>query len=155
MKKKIYLIISILYISLILAGCSKEDPAREQFKTDFENFCINISTLDTSINNIDATADDAKEELLLYLDQLTVEFENLAKLDFPEEFDYLEPLADEAYNYMAEAASAYHTAYGGETFAENYSNYAYENYARAYKRVQIILTYLHGNEVEDSDLTSE
>ena len=153
MKSKIIMICSIL-LCLLLSGCGR-DPALEQFKEDFEVFCINISTLDTSINSIDPSADDAKEKLLDYIDQLDSEFQNLAQMDFPEEFDYLEPLADSADQYMSEAASAYHTAYSGETYAENYNDYAYENYKRAYKRIQVLIAYLHGEEPQDADLADE
>ncbi len=154
MKRKIYSVISTFFLCLLLSGCGR-DPELDQFKEDFEIFCINISTLDTSINNIDPAADDAKSKLLGYIDQLDSEFQNLAQMDFPEEFDYLESLADDASAYMSEAASAYHTAYSGEVYAENYNDYAYENYKRAYKRIQILITYLHGDELQDADLTDE
>lgn len=154
MKRAILGFLAILLPCLFLAGCGT-DKDLEKFRTDFENFCINISALDTAINGIDAESEDAKNELLKYIDQLNAEFATLAAMDFPEEFDALEPLAEEAGSYMAEAASAYHTAYEGETFAENYSDYAYENYMRAYRRVQIIITYLHGEEPQDADLTSD
>ncbi len=153
MKKKALRLLFLVCICLLLVGCGKDDEELEQFRTDIENFCINISTLDTAINKIDASSDNAKEELLGYIDQLEEEFLTLASLDFPEDFDYLEPLAAEASSYMAEAASAYHTAYSGEEFAQNYSDYAYENYKRAYKRVQIIITYLHGESPQDAGLT--
>ena len=35
------------------------------------------------------------------------------------------------------------------------ADYAGENYARAYKRIQIILAFLHGEQPEDEDLTIE
>ena len=35
------------------------------------------------------------------------------------------------------------------------AEYAKENYSRAYKRVQIIISFLHGEEPQDPDLTIE
>lgn len=143
-----------LILSLILTGCGK-DPELTRFKTNFENFCINISTLDTSINNINAESDTAITELLGYIDELENQFTLLANLDFPEEFDYLEELADQAGDYMKEAASSYHEAYANDTYDASVSEYAYKNYKRAYKRIQIILIYLHGEEPQDEDLISD
>lgn len=154
MKKCLCILSILLLICTILSGCGKDEEL-ENFSQDFENFCINISTLDTSINNIDANNEKAKEELLYYIDQLDAQFRSLAALDFPEKFDDLEALAKQASEYMSEAASAYHTAYSGDTYAENYNDYAYEYYKRAYRRVQVIITYLHGEEPQDADLTEE
>lgn len=153
MKKKGKVLSAVLASCLMLTGC-REDPELTRFKNDFENFCVNVSTLDTSINNIDADSDTATDELLDYINQMEDEFENLAAIDFPEEFDYLEELADQASEYMTEAASSYQKAFSGE-YQENLGDYAYKNYKRAYKRIQIILIYLHGEEPQDEDLLSE
>ena len=144
----------VLMLSLILCGCG-EDPELTRFKTNFENFCINVSTLDDSINNIDASSDTATEELLRYIGLLDEQFKALANLDFPDEFDYLEELADQASEYMSEASSSYQKAYAEDTYDASMSEYAYKNYKRAYKRIQIILIYLHGEEPQDEDLISE
>ena len=154
MKNKLQLIAAALVMGLSLTGCG-EDPQLAQFKTEIEDFCTNISELDTSINKIDAASDTASEELLGYLDQLDVEFQKLAAIDFPEEFDYLENLSDEASEYMTEAVSSYHTVYSSGSYDETTADYAHENYSRAYKRVQVIITFLHGEKPEDADLTIE
>ena len=138
-------------LSFLLTGCG-EDKELTQFKEAFESFCIEVSTLDTAINKIDASDENAEKELLGYIDRLENEFEKLAQLNFPEEFQYLENLSDEASGYMKEAAKAYHTAYEGESFASNYNDYAFENYKRAYRRIQIILAYLHGEDPKEAGL---
>lgn len=153
-KHKIVLIMSLLLSGLLLSGCG-EDSELKQFKADIDSFCTNISELDTSINNIDAESETASQELLGYLDQLDIEFENFATIDFPEEFDYLEHLSDEASDYMKEAVSSYHDAYSNGAYNEHTAEYAHENYSRAYRRVQIIITFLHGEEPEDADLNIE
>ncbi len=151
MKRKIAAAIAVLYLCLTVTGCG-EDPELALFKASFENFCINVSTLDTCINQIDAQSDTASEELLGYIDQLNEQFQLLASLDFPEEFDYLEELSDQAGEYMATATSSYHEAYADGSFDRYKSDYAYANYKRAYKRVQIIIIYLHGETPQDEDL---
>lgn len=56
---------------------------------------------------------------------------------------------------MSTAVSSYHDAYSGEFYDESAAAYASENYSRAYKRVQIIITFLHGDIPEDVDLQME
>lgn len=154
MKTRINTLMIGLLLCFVLSGCGS-DPALEQFKNEMDAFCTSISQIDTSINNVDATSEYATVELLGYLDDLDKEFQNFAELDFPEEFDYLESLADEASNYMTTAVTNYHEAYGNNTYNETTAEYAKENYSRAYKRIQIIISFLHGEEPEDVDLTTE
>lgn len=151
---KLRVICAVLLSALLLTGCG-EDPALTQFRKSMDDFCTKISEIDTSINNIDAQSDGAADELLSYLDELDLVFQSFARLDFPEEFDYLENLAQESSQYMTEAVSSYHNAYSNGSYNEYMADYAGENYARAYKRIQIILAFLHGEQPEDEDLTIE
>ena len=152
MQKKLVLLTAGLIMSTLLGGCGK-DSELTQFKKDIDTFCTDISTLDTAMNNVDATAVTAKAELLGYLDDLDEKFKEFAALDFPEEFDYLEALADESSEYMTEAVTYYHKTYDeAATFNEANANYAQENYSRALKRVQSIITFLHGEEPADMDI---
>ena len=43
----------------------------------------------------------------------------------------------------------------GEEYENSVADLAKENYARAYKRIQIIITFLHGEEPEDVNLTTQ
>ncbi len=152
MKKKILCLICSLSALSLLCSCGK-DPALTQLKNDVDTFCTNISNIDTAINNIDAESDNATSELLTNLDKLDEEFMNFAELDFPEEFDYLETLADEASSYMTEAVESYHDVYSENAYNEYTAEYAKENYSRAYKRIQIIIAFLHGEDPESIGLT--
>lgn len=152
MKKRIIILFASAMMLLLLVGCGN-DPALSQFKIDIDNFCSKVSEIDTSMNNIDVTSEYAADELLRYLDNLNAEFTAFAELDFPEEFDYLEELADEAGNYMNEAVTNYHKTYEGDSYNESYAEYAAANYERAYKRVQIIISFLHGQEPENVNLS--
>ena len=151
MKTKINAIALGLFTALFLSGCGS-DPELTQFKNEIDDFCTSISEIDTAINNVDATSEHAATELLKHLDDLEKEFQEFAKVDFPEEYDYLENLADEAGEYMTTAVANYHEAYSNNSYNEYTAEYARENYSRAYKRIQIIITFLHGEEPEDVDL---
>lgn len=150
MKKRI---IALLVSAMMLLGGCGSDPALSQFKIDIDNFCTKVSEIDASINGIDAQSEYATTELLKYLDDLDAEFSAFAELDFPEEYDYLEELADEAGSYMTEAVANYHKTYEDDSYNETYAEYAAANYERAYKRVQIIISFLHGEEPEDVNIT--
>lgn len=151
MKNKICLFIAAALTVLSLSAC-EEDPELAQFRVDIENFCTRVSEIDTSINSIDPLSDNAVSELLSNLDELDGVFKSFANLDFPEEYDYLEGLAQESSAYMTEAVSSYHSAYSDNSYNEAMADYAKENYSRAYKRIQIIITFLHGEEPDDTDL---
>ena len=154
MNQKIRVLLAAGLSSILLAGCG-EDPAAAQFQQSMDAFCTKISEIDTSINSIDAQSDNAPSELLSYLDQLDAAFQTFGSLDFPEDFNYLEEIADESSAYMTEAVANYHTAYGGGSYDEYTAAYAKQCYSRAYKRVQIIITFLHGETPDDADLTIE
>lgn len=154
MKNKILAITAGLLTAMALTACGK-DPELTQFREEIDAFCTEISDIDTSINNVDAESDNAADEILGYLDQLDQDFQDFAALDFPTEFDYLESMADEASEYMTTAVQSYHDAFSNGGYNQLTADYAKENYARAYKRIQIIITFLHGEQPEDVNLTTE
>lgn len=146
MKNKFLLLLSVLLLSISLTGCG-EDPKLTKFKNDINSFCEDIAILDTNINNIDATNENASDELLDYLDQLDQSFKVLAEISVPEEYAYIEELSDEASTYMTTAVAAYHEAFGENSYNEYTAEYARENYERAYLRVTVILQLLHGEDI--------
>lgn len=151
MKNKLLLLIAGVLSGIMLTACGQNSEIKE-FKKEIDDFCTRISEIDTSINNIDASAGTATTTLLGYLKELDKEFQEFAELDFPDEYDYLEQLADEAATYMTEAVKSYGTAYS-DGYNETMGEYAKENYSRAYKRIQIMITFLHGEEPANDDLS--
>lgn len=148
MKRKIIQLLAGFLAAVTLTACGT-DPEITQFKTKVDAFCTSVAELHESINGIDAQADDAAALALAYLDQLDKQFQDFAELDFPEEYDYLESLADEAGSYMKEAVDSYHIVYESGDYDEDTAAYARENSARALKRVQIILSILRGEDPSD------
>ena len=64
-------------------------------------------------------------------------------------------LADESSEFMTEAVKNYHDAYSNNSYNESIAQYAKQYYIKAYKRVQIIISFLHGEIPSDADLTIE
>lgn len=154
MKKKVRMLFAAVLTSIMLTACG-EDPELTRFRQSMDEFCTKVSQIDNSINNIDAESENATQELLAYLDELDLVFQTFAKLDFPEEFNYLEDLAEESSECMTEAVKSYHEAFSNGSYNQYIAEYAKEYYSRAYKRVQIIITFLHGEKPDDADLTIE
>ncbi len=153
MNNKLFPVVAGILTAFSLTACGT-DPELTQFKENMDEFCAKVSEINESINEIDAQADDASALALEYLDQLDQEFQVFAEMDFPEEYDYLESLADEASEYMTTAVESYHTAYADDGYDESTADYARENSARAFKRVRVILDILHGEDPTDDEEAS-
>lgn len=153
LKNKLRLLITALLATAMLTACGQSNQLT-QFHKDMDDFCTKVSEIDQSINNIDASSENAVTELLGYLDELDTAFQTFAKLDFPDEFNYLESTAAEASQYMTEAVQSYHDAYSNGSYNEYTADYAQGNYSRAYKRLQIILSFLHGETPDGIDMSS-
>lgn len=152
MKTKRYLLLTAVLSSMLLTGCAG-DKELATFRESFEEFCTDVAEIDSSINNIDANSENAPAELLALLDQLEVEFQDLAALDVPEEFAYMENLADEASENMGLAVDNYHTAFESETHDAYAANIASQYYERAYKRIQYMITFMHGEVPDDENVS--
>lgn len=151
MKKNILLTAACL---LLLTGCG-ENPIDAKFSNEINAFCENVSDIGAKIDAIQVEAQEnsiryAASDLLSYLDELEVEFMKFSNIDFPERFDYLEDLADEAGWYMSEAAASYHKAYE-DGYNQTMEEYAQENYSRACKRMQVILSLLRGDDIQETN----
>lgn len=151
MRKK--MLLAAVCLSL-LTGCGT-NPIDAKFNSEIDEFCENVSAIGARIDAISVESEEnslryATSDLLSYLDELEVEFMKFSNIDFPEEFDYLEEIADEAGQYMTEAASSYHKAYE-DGYNQTMEEYAQENYSRACKRVQMILALLRGEDTNDSN----
>ncbi len=154
LKNKVCRLITIFLAAALLTACGSEDPELVKFRGDVNDFCTKIAETDQAMNGIDAEADTAVQEFLDYLKELDMIFQAFSQLDFPEEFDYLESTADEASSYMTTAAESYREAYSNGSYNEYTAEYAHENYVRAYRRIQIIISFLHGETPEGVDLVN-
>ena len=144
LKKNIFAAATGLFLALTLTACGK-DPALSEFKGQMDTFCNTVVDINDSINSIDPEAEGASALALGYLDQLDTAFREFAEIDFPADYDYLEPIADEAGQYMTQAVQGYHLAYAEDGYDEAVAASAREDSARAFKRVQVILDVLQRN----------
>ena len=127
-----------------LTGCGKGGSKElEEYKASMTEFYDKLASLDTSINNIDPDSENAKVELLGYLDEMNAAYKDMSALTIPDEFSGISDIAVEAADYMQMANETYHLAYDGE-FDEESEMLASQYYQRANARVNVILKVLHG-----------
>lgn len=150
--KKIKMTMLGLLCVIVLTGCGK-DTALEEYQEDMSVFFEHMASYDEGMNAIDASSDDAVEQLLGYLDQVEEEIAWMAELEVPEQFSAVDSLADEADENMKQAVELYHRAYGEEIFNDAVAQAAREYYDRANIRIQYIIMILHGEIPEGEGVT--
>lgn len=143
-----------LIMSLFCSGCNSSAADKmEAFSKSISEFSTNVSDINKQINEIDASADDASQQLLSCLDQLDKDFSELADMEIPAQYDSISSLADEASENMSQAVTFYHTAYESDPFSEQDAEVAYQYYTRAMTRLNYIGTILQGKLPEGDNVT--
>ena len=141
-----------LLCAILLTACG-QDEELTAYQEDMNTFFEHIAAFNDSMNAIDASSEDAVDQLLSYLDQLQAEFTWMAELTVPDEFSAIDSLADEADENMQQAVALYHEAYEAEVFDEPVAQAAREYYDRANIRIQYIISILHGEIPEGEGVT--
>lgn len=152
MNNRIRAVFGAAFCIVMLVGCGK-NQALEQYQADMTTFFEQISMYNDGMNSIDASAEDATNRILDYLDKVEEEIAWMAQLEVPSQFSAVEDLADEADENMKQAVALYHQAYEGDIFDEAVAQAAKEYYDRANIRIQYIITILHGEIPEGEGVT--
>lgn len=136
--------IVVVAVAALCCGCGKKaDEGLAGYKDSMTEFYNKLSYYDASINGIDSDSEDAKVQLLGYLDEMNDTYKTMAALQIPEEFDSISEIAVEAADYMQMANECYHLAYDGN-FDEDNEQLAGQYYQRANSRAMVMLQVLHG-----------
>lgn len=155
MKRGITFLMAYLCLFL-LSGCGS-DPAIDAFHDEMDRFYSSLSESVNGLEAIDTESGAAIEEMLSELDEMNVLFEQLAAIEVPdkleEHFGNVAELADQAWEYMAEADRLYHEVYANDSYDQSVADAAWENYNRAMKRVNYIAILLQGRIPEDDNIT--
>ena len=149
---KIVILCVVLLCGILITACG-QDEELTAYQEDMNTFFEHIASYHEGMNAIDASAPDAKEQLLSYLDQLQAEFTWMAELTVPDAFSAVDSLADEADENMQQAVALYHSVYETEVFDEPTAQAAREYYDRANIRIQYIISILHGEIPEGEGIT--
>lgn len=141
---KRYILASCLCLCMLFfTGCGEREELTV-FKENMNQFYEEVSAIESNIQSIDENSEDAVTTLLIYMEQMAVQFQQLAQLEVPAEFISVEDLADDAYEYMAEAVRLYEEAYEEDYVSDPLIQAASENYASAMRRINYIALLLQG-----------
>ena len=149
---KIVILCVVLLCGILITACG-QDEELTAYQEDMNTFFEHIASYHEGMNAIDASAPDAKDQLLSYMDQLQAEFTWMAELTVPDAFSAVDSLADEADENMQQAVALYHSAYETDVFDEPTAQAAREYYDRANIRIQYIISILHGEIPEGEGIT--
>ena len=142
MKKTALLLIPVW--GILLTGCSNQSSEElESYKKSMTVFYDALSDYNEAINNIDPNAEDAKSQLLGYLDEMNETYKTMSLVEIPEEFSGISEISVEAADYMQMADEFYHQAYDND-FDEESESLASQYYQRANNRAFVMLQVLHG-----------
>ena len=157
LKKITCLLLSGITALSLLSGCG-EDVATDDYsdyKNSLNNFFDAVTTLDEEINALDPEDDDSISELFVYLDELEDQFEYFAEIEVPDAYIVTESLADEAYDYMKQANEYFKASFSDTSYNQYTYEAGLECYSRANKRVQYVISILHGELPEDENISYE
>jgi hypothetical protein len=142
MKKTALLLIPVW--GILLTGCSSQSSEElESYKKSMTVFYDALSDYNEAINNIDPNAEDAKSQLLGYLDEMNETYKTMSLVEIPEEFSGISEISVEAADYLQMADEFYHQAYDND-FDEESESLASQYYQRANNRAFVMLQVLHG-----------
>ena len=160
MKKYIRVLVVTLLSLFVLSACGAKGSASEQkqYKASMEKFFSSIETVDADIKKINPEDQEAISKLFEEFDTLDKEFATMASLTVPTEgvadtFVYIPELAKSASEYMTQANGYLHDSFSEGTYNEHTLDAAMECYKRANKRVQFIITLLHGEYPKDETIS--
>ena len=160
MKKYVKLAVLSVLIMCLLCGCgsNKSSAGVKEYKASMESFFETLQKVDTDINKINADDQDAINQLFAQFDKMDSEFSKMAALTVPTEgvpetFTYIPELSKSASEYMTQANGYLHDSFSEGSYNEHTLSAAMECYKRANKRIQFIITLLHGEYPKDDSIS--
>jgi len=150
----------VLTLSFGLTACSASGAGKEvsEYKKSVETFYDTLVDIDSEINEIDASSQEAIDKLFEEFDKLQTNYATMAELNVPtknvpDTFAYIPDLADEASTYMAQANDYLKQSFSDSSYNENTLKAALECYNRANKRALYIVSLLNGNLPKDENIS--
>ncbi len=156
-RKSLIFFLSILCAAL-LGGCASTTSIKvASFEAQISTIVDSIEEINDKMNAIDTDSATAGTEILSCMKELSAAIDNLAAVEIPSsDYQYVNDLAVEAQEYMAEALTLYNEIFSaGAEYDPDIAETAFENYQRACRRVSVIVSLLHGNTPSDVDITYE
>ena len=125
-----------------LAGCGKKESREEkEYLAELSVFFEELTHYDAKLSEIDPAEENAEEELLKTIDDMSAASARIAELEAPSSYE--EVSAVRLSLEMQKAKDNYHRAFEGESFQEQSYNAGNEAYEKANEALSQMLTLLN------------
>lgn len=155
MRKTFFRVLGLVLCAALLTGCNKKPDNTEElkkYKQEMTEFFTSLEKINTNINNINPEDQESMDNLYTQFAALDKAYKELADIEVPEDFINNETLADQASEYMTQANEYLRQAFTETSYNQTVLDAAMECYKRANKRLQYIITILHGELPQGEDV---
>ena len=131
----------ILLTILLLSGCGTSQKLEElqNYRSEMDDFCSSVSSLQAQIDAIDPDSGNAQQELLSLLDQLAEVSAEAAGFSTPEGYEEAGEMCRRASDYLQEAKGEYHAAFEAEPFDTESFQKGLDSYQSAGRCLSLML----------------
>ena len=149
--KIILMLVAVMTMSVIFAGCGKkagEELTVDEYKEKASVFYDKLQDYDKKITSIDSKDKGATEELLKVLDDMNADFQEFGALEPPKQIPEAKEHASNAANLMNTAVTYFHHALSDEETNTDALANARLNYSNAIIEVKNVGIALQNSGVE-------
>lgn len=131
----------IVLTILLLSGCGTSQKLEElqNYRSEMDDFCSSVSSLQAQIDAIDPDSGNAQQELLSLLDQLAEVSAKAAGFSTPEGYEEAGEMCRRASDYLQEAKGEYHAAFEAEPFDTESFQKGLDSYQSAGRCLSLML----------------
>lgn len=135
----------LVAISLLLSGCASKSEQVLAFQNELNAVILKIENIHEELESLDVSSKDACGTALEALSNLKDAFTELSEIDVKdEEYSFITDLAVEGSQYMDQAYKLFEEAFTADKYDDDTADLAYQYLERASKRINVIITMLHG-----------
>ena len=131
----------ILLTILLLSGCGTSQKLEElqNYRSEMDDFCSSVSSLQSQIDAIEPDSGNAQQELLSLLDQLAEVSAEAAGFSTPEGYEEAGEMCRRASDYLQEAKGEYHAAFEADPFDTESFQKGLDSYQSAGRCLSLML----------------
>ena len=139
------IIVLFITFALLFTGCGSSSEQVLAFQNELNAVVLKIENIHNELEALDPSSKDASAQALKALSNLKDAFDQLAEIEVKDEkYAFITDLAIEGGQYMEQANKLFKEAFTSERYDNDTATLAYQYLERASKRINVIITMLHG-----------
>lgn len=140
-------IAALILAGMVLGGCGSTQSvdALSAYRTEMDGVFSDLENVQNTINEIDASAENADELLLQAMDEMSAACSKAAAAEAPSGYESIQETAEHAAMMMGQASSGFREAFEGTDFNQSAYDAAMEYYKSANTDVQSMITGLQNS----------